>query len=290
MNASDPVAPAWNWPSGLWSLWDMEKFPALSLINDVRLLQEAESRLQSAMGQRGPISALSPADNGLLRGILFSCATDCNSIGLSGPEARITDIMLRLDNIVPRLPCNLQIIQAEVVGLRFHIMRDLGVYSYMLLNKTDKTYFEQERLFGDEVYSRFESAREDIKEAGSCLALNRSTATVFHCMRVLEIGLGMFAAEVSVPFGTDQWHIVINNIEAKLKQYRDNGIPGITDRALKNTKLQFYSEAAKEFAYFKDAWRNYVSHAKAIYDQNRALSVLDHTKTFMCVLSRELHE
>jgi hypothetical protein len=50
------------------------------------------------------------------------------------------------------------------------------------------------------------------------------------------------------------------------------------------------SEAAKEFFYFKDGWRNHVSHAKDKYDGPQAFSVLNHTSAFMKHLSMGLSE
>jgi hypothetical protein len=58
----------------------------------------------------------------------------------------------------------------------------------------------------------------------------------------------------------------------------------------RNRRLQFLSEAAKEFQYFKDGWRNYVSHGRGEYDDHLAQSVMQHVRQFMTILSRELYE
>jgi hypothetical protein len=50
-------------------------------------------------------------------------------------------------------------------------------------------YFENPKLFGDAVFSSFPSATDDIAEAGTCLALERSTACVMHSMRATEVAL-----------------------------------------------------------------------------------------------------
>jgi hypothetical protein len=54
--------------------------------------------------------------------------------------------------------------------------------------------------------------------------------------------------------------------------------------------MQFLSEAAKEFFYFKDGWRNYVAHGRAAYDEHQALGVLEHTRSFMNHLATRLSE
>jgi hypothetical protein len=54
--------------------------------------------------------------------------------------------------------------------------------------------------------------------------------------------------------------------------------------------LTFYSEAAKEFVYFKEAWRNHAMHGRASYDENDARKVMTHVREFMTVLSKHLKE
>jgi len=52
-------------------------------------------------------------------------------------------------------------------------------------------------LFGDDVAKKFPSASVDIEEAGKCLALDRGTATVFHLMRAMEVGLRALAKSLN---------------------------------------------------------------------------------------------
>jgi hypothetical protein len=54
--------------------------------------------------------------------------------------------------------------------------------------------------------------------------------------------------------------------------------------------MSFYSAAAKEFFYFKDGWRNYVSHGGDPYDEDEAFSVLEHVRAFMSHLGSRLGE
>ena len=54
-------------------------------------------------------------------------------------------------------------------------------------------YYQQPKLFGDDVFNNFPSANEDIEEAGTCLALERATACVLHLNRALEVSLNVLA-------------------------------------------------------------------------------------------------
>jgi len=143
--------------------------------------------------------------------------------------------------------------------------------------------------FGAAVLGAFGSASEDIEEASKSYALERHSACVFHCMRIVGRGLKALATDVNVQFETKMWGTVISSIEGKVKEIRTNGIPGM-DKAAKDARLQFLSEAAKEFAYFKDGWRNYVFHDGPTYDQGQAASVLEHTRSFMVQLATRLSE
>jgi plasmid stabilization system protein ParE len=147
------------------------------------------------------------------------------------------------------------------------------------------------RLEGDwaKTLAAFPAARADATSAVDCYAIGHNNAAVFSCMMVLERGLESLAADVGLTFDTQQWKTIIDEIEKKIESIRDHGLPG-TGKKEKDGRLQFLSEAAKEFFYFKDAWRNYVSHGHAAYDEYQALGVVEHTRAFMNHLSDHLSE
>jgi hypothetical protein len=116
--------------------------------------------------------------------------------------------------------------------------------------------------------------------------MGHSTASVFHFMRVLEHGLRSMAANVGVDFGVQNWQTVIDQIESSIRTMAKKLPAG----SQKSDRLQFLSEAAKEFSYFKDGWRNYVSHARGTYDVHQARSVMEHVRSFMTTLAAHLQE
>ena len=93
------------------------------------------------------------------------------------------------------------------------------------------------------------------------------------------------AADLTVAVEAESWHTIIERIEAKIDEARQlpRGEP-------KNQRLQFLSEAAAEFRYFKDGWRNYASHVKINYDDAQAARVMQHVGTFIELLSKQLKE
>jgi HEPN domain-containing protein len=139
------------------------------------------------------------------------------------------------------------------------------------------------------IFRQFPSAKSDAIEAVDCYALGHNKASVFHSMQVLEKGLSALASDVNETFTVEQWGQIIGKIEGKIRGMQDNGIPGLS-KGDKDARLQFLSEAAKEFRYFKDGWRNYVSHGHADYDDDEAKRVVEHVRSFMNHLSTRLSE
>lgn len=134
------------------------------------------------------------------------------------------------------------------------------------------------------VIEKFPSTETDIRLGTDLYCLGHSTACVFHMMRVLEDGLEALATELGVPVGADTWGQIIGNIEKAISDHSSSRrYPG------KKETRKFYSEAAIQFGYFKDGWRNYVSHGKTFYSINEANKVLNHTRDFMVLLAENLN-
>lgn len=132
----------------------------------------------------------------------------------------------------------------------------------------------------------FPSALTDIRAGVDLWALGHSTACVFHFMRVLEHGLRALAKDAGKNFEFQNWQNIIDQIEAEVRSLGKSLPKGVE----KTERLKFLSEAAKEFVYFKDGWRNHVAHGRGHYDEHQARSIMEHVKTFMTVLSSRLSE
>jgi hypothetical protein len=136
------------------------------------------------------------------------------------------------------------------------------------------------------VTKAFPSTQVDVFAGVDLWALGHSIASVFHFMRVLEHGLRALASDVGKKFDVQNWQNIIDQIESEIRQLGKTLPAG----QAKNERLQFLSEAAKEFVYFKDGWRNYVAHNRGFYDEHQARSIMEHVKSFMTMLSSKLSE
>jgi hypothetical protein len=96
-------------------------------------------------------------------------------------------------------------------------------------------------------------------------------------MRVFELGLHALAKRLSIPEpDLQQWNTLIDRIQKAIKDQQGEG-RGLT--------LQFYSEAATNFQYLKDAWRNHAVHPRQTYDELQAETIWHHVSAFMRVLT-----
>jgi hypothetical protein len=72
------------------------------------------------------------------------------------------------------------------------------------------------------------------------------------------------------------WAEVIQGIDKKLKV-----LQGKTRGKKKTEQLESYGRLNKECDYFRNAWRNPVSHARGRNSEAGALDVLGHVRDFM---------
>ncbi len=177
----------------------------------------------------------------------------------------------------------LTVTQAEALLKDMHndLIREISSPYCLLIPSERRSLYEQKRpLFGDQAAAQFPDAARDIEAAGRCIALDEWTAAVFHLMRVLEKGLHSLATELQIPMAAnvelENWKNIIDQIEKKIRDLEQ-----LPKSPIKSETLKVYAQMASNFWYFKEAWRNHVSHSRATYDERAALNVFSHTRIFM---------
>lgn len=129
--------------------------------------------------------------------------------------------------------------------------------------------------FGSEVRKAFGDTVEDIAEAASCLALERSTACVFHLMRALEVAAAAVADKIGATV-TDVhgrglgWGVIAGNMKTKIDK-----MPKGSDEQTKWYRVQSFLEVVNR------AWRAPTAHPKKTYTPEEARKVFEATKAFM---------
>jgi hypothetical protein len=167
------------------------------------------------------------------------------------------------------------------MGIRFQ--EETGdVIAYHLTPEEHDLYGSPTKDWQD-VLSAFPSTLVDVEEAGRCFALGRYTASVFHSMRILEIGLAALGQEFGVATDRTNWGEIIRNIQNAIEGKSIAQGAGWADQ-------QFYSEATQDFRFFKDAWRNHVMHVRLPVDEEKAKVIGHSVRHFMSHLATKLSE
>jgi hypothetical protein len=117
---------------------------------------------------------------------------------------------------------------------------------------------------------------EDIAEAGKCLAVNRTTAVVFHLLRVMEIAVRVFGNKLGVQLASEKnSQNILDEINKSIRAM---------DQKAAQTKT--YAAASAHLYNVKLAWRNEVMHPKQTYTIAESKNVLSSVGTFIRELAR----
>lgn len=158
---------------------------------------------------------------------------------------------------------------------------DLASHLYLHINASKRTLFEQpEPVFGKQVADAFPIASYDVSEAAKCVALERSTAAVFHLMRVTEAALKAVAYYLSVEAPKNP------NWGSWLRVMRDERLRRGGDWV----DREFLQDICARLDAIKDAYRNTAMHIDIIYTEEEAQDLFQQTKQFMKKIASRLDE
>ena|ERR1017187_3259713 len=157
--------------------------------------------------------------------------------------------------------------------LRERIKDDLTGLSFIYV--ADPSLYNSKEPFGDLVTAKFPNTITDLQEAGKCLALKLSTASVFHLMRALDASMRHFIAALGTTAPQDRdWQYYLDAINKAVGQ-----LP--TTSELERSRKSDMAAAASNLYNVKLAWRNGVMHPKDSYSPEEAREVYDSVKIFM---------
>ncbi|MDX5365286.1 MAG: hypothetical protein LPK88_02555 [Alphaproteobacteria bacterium] len=266
-------------PGKLWSLWDLLSPSLTGLLNLVFQLSLYD--LMSLRRDDHEDRQIDESTHRQVEGWLRMAAEFAENLEMDGARDRISIFKRNLSKGMTWGDLSIEsrvLREALECGLR-------GQFIYRYSNE-QRAFLERWQADWKEVIEQFPDTKNDVFSAVDCCALGHGTASVFHSMRVLEYGLSALASHLDIEVGVQNWQVVIDQIESKIRAQAKTLPRGIE----KSERLQFLSEAAKELYYFKDGWRNYVSHNRATYDAHQARSVIEHVRSFMTHLSKRISQ
>jgi nucleoside diphosphate kinase len=262
-------------------------FKLLALHEHLSLLDNEIAEMEA----RPKNSPLSDADIEKASGILDKIMDENQNIDLIFDDAHLEYLLIAVLERLERGEYNSTSLRQGLTDFRSNLEIVLRAVNFVFIPRERANCFEQNQLFGKEVFTAFPSAKYDIKEAGNCFATGAFTASVFHLMRTAEYGLRALAKDFKVtiksgPVEFQEWHTVIENIEARITNISKQKMT----RAARTNALEFYRGAVAEFRDFKDVWRNHVMHTRVDYNQHTAKNALEHVRDFMQRLAKKLSE
>jgi hypothetical protein len=147
-------------------------------------------------------------------------------------------------------------------------------------------FFDVEELLGEDVKQHFPSAWDDLEEAGKCFALGRSTASVFHLMRALEVAVKAIWKTLNLPPPNlpENWGSLIGLMDKELS------FPKNTRNPLWVKEEAFFAEAVADVRAVKKAWRDTTMHVEKTYSNEQARNIFNAAIGLMRDLAKRLDQ
>jgi hypothetical protein len=164
----------------------------------------------------------------------------------------------------------------SVVGTKLEqlasiVESELSSSLFVHVPREGAAYFDQKELLGTAVIDKFPMIQYDMVEAGNCYALGRSTACVFHLMRIMEVGVQQFGNKLGVTLTeAKNWQNILDEVNKAIK-----ALP------TKDPATVAMSQASANLYAVKLAWRNEVMHPNDTYTLEEAEDILRQVKLSM---------
>jgi hypothetical protein len=138
----------------------------------------------------------------------------------------------------------------------------------------------------------FPLIRPEIESGVDCYALEHNAASMFHMMRVAEVGMRALARERQVSFPRHpiewaEWENIIDQIESKAKAA--TATPPMSRGPARDAARTFYTGAVAQLRAFKET-RNRLMHMRGSFDELDALWAIGQVRDFMNGLPAKIGE
>jgi len=188
--------------------------------------------------------------------LLNGVARRCNAVELT----IVSEYAIDLSQRIARESMSHGEVDIAIGELDRLIAREMKKRLYFFM-PLDKANFYDRSLLNAVGAAVFSTADAELRLASTCYATNLDTASVSHSMRAIETPIKAIAKRLRVKLAKDidlaTWGDIHREIDNKIKALR---LTRHTKR--RDEEIAFYAEANTEFGYFKDVWRNFVSHSR----------------------------
>src|ERR1051325_1476093 len=171
----------------------MIRFIAKDALEAIGTLQNA-AELVARIKDKNPSEIICKAHCESLLEMLKPVEKVSDKLNLNDSKTRVK----RLQEWLEYMSRTASEVHADLHGLFHSFWEELNGIHFAFIPADKVKYFEQAQLFGESVFDKFASAREDIKAAGNCRAVDLHAATVYHLMCAVNIGLIALAYHLRV--------------------------------------------------------------------------------------------
>lgn len=185
-------------------------------------------------------------------------------------------------------PCEVTVVQATIAlhDIESRFADYLSEIKLFTLSAQESPFMGPvDELLQSEGFSiLFPSASFEVEEAAKCIAFGRYTASVFHAMRVLEIGIRALSKRLGIPDplkpSEKNWSKFLGAIKSQIDQLwpTNSRLPGSEGVAFEG--LYAHLDAVR------NPWRNATMHVETIYAPHEALHIIRCAAFFMVALSK----
>lgn len=194
-------------------------------------------------------------------------------------------VCLPIDRILQKLEKGVLplLLYNEMESLQLRLLDELQEHFYWPVTRQSAELFKSLAPFGQSVFDAFPSARLDIQNSIRCSVFGQFTASVFHLMRVMEVGLKVLGREAGIPYAPS-WESYLQQLNKKL----DVSYGSMTPAWRKKAPL--LRELAGDIFAVKIAWRNPTMHVVREYTIQEAFQVAQAVETFLQRMATKYRE
>lgn len=178
---------------------------------------------------------------------------------------------------------------ASLADIESRFADHLDEITILILKEDERHWLKAcDEIVGHDVVIFFPSSKYEFEEAANCIALGRYTASVFHSMRVLEIGIRAIskALEIDdqVSGANRNWAIMLRGIKDRI----DERWPRSSRSS--NPHGDKYEQVYASLDAVRNPWRNSTMHVETIYAPHEAVHIFNCVKYFMAALTKVCDE
>ena len=273
-------------PGKLWSLRDMLKFNAKAFYNAVTYINSGMTIIKERKDHKA--SPITKNDRSNVQAVLGHLEKTLDVLGAQVTKIGVEELQRNVRVRGKKAITNEKLGQ-RLTELDARLSDELSLVHLFVVETTNHKYFEpKDPLFGKEFGIKFPTAVFEVDEAGKCLALGRPTASVFHLMRVMEIGVRAVARCLKIPDpikpAERNWGEILRKIKEAIE------LRTKTSAWASPKHKEFFETAYVSLDAVRAAWRNTTMHVDNKYTPDEAEHILLAVRAFMRTLSDQMDE